>query len=613
MSNQEQQQQHQGHRAPPIDKALYREYRNALGKLTFNSRPIINDLSRKAEAHVDQSETIIKAIEDHLRFTVPKLKLPTFYLLDSIIKNVGGMYVSNLHGRIDRIFMEMYRSVDDKVKNNMERTLGTWRHGFVGGHKNVFPDFVLRKIEEDLSKLKARARSTGDQRIPEMKSDDLLDNLSSMQSYAKKRALEQKEEVIQRAVLAKADGHSSPNGARSHGNGNGIGIGNGNSDGINRHHHHHHGHGHGHQPPAKRQRTPERAEDSSSHGLLQEVNRLLLKKKVELLRRPNDVILFTVLNTLKDIKTIVAETELTSERINEIRQQLGEMDQEAAAPKAGETAKFDTGSTTPPYAPPGQNVSGGTAQTASAMNGSERAADGGGAAGDPNQLLQNLMAKTDFINSLSKVAPGLSSSLGALLVPQRQPGSDGYKSFEDLEPIPLTNASITRIRPGIYDILYAGYPNLCSQCGWRVADNAQGNEEMQKHMDWHFRRNMRSQDDRVRRAAARGWYIEQSKWEAGKVFGDEDDTEGKEEQDTQGAEKAMVEELQKMTVAVSTHSNEPCAICKEAFERRFNEDEEEWEFVNAVVVDGAIYHATCHANSGGGPAAKPLGPVAASA
>ncbi|KAI9500789.1 hypothetical protein BX070DRAFT_182834, partial [Coemansia spiralis] len=112
-----------------------REYRNALGKLTFNSRPIINDLSRKAEAHVDQSETIIKAIEDHLRFTVPKLKLPTFYLLDSIIKNVGGMYVSNLHGRIDRIFMEMYRSVDDKVKNNMERTLGTWRHGFVGGHK----------------------------------------------------------------------------------------------------------------------------------------------------------------------------------------------------------------------------------------------------------------------------------------------------------------------------------------------------------------------------------------------------------------------------------------------------------------------------------------------
>ncbi|KAJ2528045.1 mRNA 3' end processing factor [Coemansia sp. RSA 1933] len=82
------------------------------------------------------------------------------------------------------------------------------------------------------------------------------------------------------------------------------------------------------------------------------------------------------------------------------------------------------------------------------------------------------------------------------------------------------------------------------------------------------------------------------------------------------AEGAMVAELQKMTVAVSAaqHAGDTaCAICKEAFERRFNEDDEEWEFVNAVVADGTLYHATCHANSSTGSATKLLagGTVAA--
>ncbi|KAJ2387284.1 mRNA 3' end processing factor, partial [Coemansia sp. RSA 2559] len=215
MSNPNEQQRPQS--ASQLDRALYREYRNALGKLTFNSRPIINELSKKAEGHIDQTGTVIKAIEDHLRFTVPKHKLPVFYLLDSIIKNVGGMYISSLHGRIERIFMEMYKSVDDTVKNNMERTLKTWRHGFVGGARNIFPEFVLRKIEEDLSKLKARARDTADQRAPDASGDSLLENLSNMQSYEQKRAKEMHQQAIQRSVLAKVEGRGvSGNGNKRH-------------------------------------------------------------------------------------------------------------------------------------------------------------------------------------------------------------------------------------------------------------------------------------------------------------------------------------------------------------------------------------------------------------
>ncbi|KAJ2059429.1 mRNA 3' end processing factor, partial [Coemansia sp. S155-1] len=99
-------------KAPAINKTLYRSYRGELSKLTFNSKPIINDLSKRATADIGDAETILKAIEDHLRFSVPDLKLPAFYLLDSIIKNVGGMYVDLLYGRLERIFVDVWKTVD---------------------------------------------------------------------------------------------------------------------------------------------------------------------------------------------------------------------------------------------------------------------------------------------------------------------------------------------------------------------------------------------------------------------------------------------------------------------------------------------------------------------
>ncbi|KAJ2247880.1 mRNA 3' end processing factor, partial [Coemansia sp. RSA 455] len=128
-------------KAPAINKTLYRSYRGELSKLTFNSKPIINDLSKRATADIGDAETILKAIEDHLRFSVPDLKLPAFYLLDSIIKNVGGMYVDLLYGRLERIFVDVWKTVDAEVKGKMERTMRTWRDGFEGGRRNVFPEF----------------------------------------------------------------------------------------------------------------------------------------------------------------------------------------------------------------------------------------------------------------------------------------------------------------------------------------------------------------------------------------------------------------------------------------------------------------------------------------
>ncbi|KAJ2499874.1 mRNA 3' end processing factor, partial [Coemansia sp. RSA 2052] len=212
---------------PPIKNVpLYREYRRELSKLTFNSKPIINDLSKRATVNVSDAETVLKAIEDHLRFSVPNIKLPAFYLLDSIIKNVGGMYIDLLYGRLERIFVDVWKSVDGEVKGKMERTMRTWRDGFEGGRKHLFPEFVLRKIEEDIAKLKARAPLLSPPHPPLPPSqangaegDDLLDNLTSIQSQARKRALEHQQHASHQAVAARADAYDAASG-RSNGSGN---------------------------------------------------------------------------------------------------------------------------------------------------------------------------------------------------------------------------------------------------------------------------------------------------------------------------------------------------------------------------------------------------------
>ncbi|KAJ2362190.1 mRNA 3' end processing factor, partial [Coemansia sp. RSA 2607] len=405
-----------------INRELLREYRTALGKLTFNCKPIINDLSRKAESHIDDAETIIKAIEDHLRFSEPSIKLPAFYLLDSIFKNVGGMYISLMHGRLGNIFINMWKSVDSKVKGNMERTLASWRNGFEGGHRNLFPEFVLRKIEEDLNRQKAKAKeyvSTP----PPPKSDNLLDDLTNIQSYSKKRALEERQQSIQREVTARADRHSSSSGGRSGS-------------------HYTPGRRHSHQQPQepshKKLRTNGDAMAGKDSTLLQEVERVIKKKKIDLFRRPNDSVLFNALETLKVIKQVASDPNLHPSRVEEIRQQLAGIEL-GTLPHNNGVKK----STTPPLSP------GIAAAAGHRMHSSGYSANGASEINkqtppvDPNHILNNIMSRPDLISSLSKIVPSLSNSLGSLLVQPNQQESQVYTHLSQLEPVALTQTSIT--------------------------------------------------------------------------------------------------------------------------------------------------------------------------
>ncbi|KAK1874624.1 Pre-mRNA cleavage complex 2 protein Pcf11 [Dissostichus eleginoides] len=76
------------------DKDACREYLSSLEDLTFNSKPHINMLTILAEENLHFAKEIVAIIEAQISKALSAEKLPVLYLVDSIVKNVGGEYLA---------------------------------------------------------------------------------------------------------------------------------------------------------------------------------------------------------------------------------------------------------------------------------------------------------------------------------------------------------------------------------------------------------------------------------------------------------------------------------------------------------------------------------------
>nr|XP_021187068.2 pre-mRNA cleavage complex 2 protein Pcf11 isoform X1 [Helicoverpa armigera]XP_049697497.1 pre-mRNA cleavage complex 2 protein Pcf11 isoform X1 [Helicoverpa armigera] len=124
-----------------MSKEVAEEYASSLADLTVNSKPLINMLTILAEENIDHAGVIVETVEKHLEKVHPDIKLPVLYLVDSIIKNVGGAYTQKFSQSIVNMFTRTFKQVivDEKIRSQMFKLRETWH--------DVFPATKLYQLD----------------------------------------------------------------------------------------------------------------------------------------------------------------------------------------------------------------------------------------------------------------------------------------------------------------------------------------------------------------------------------------------------------------------------------------------------------------------------------
>ncbi len=75
------------------------------------------------------------------------MKLPSFYLLDAIAKNVYDPYARHFTPVVVRLFVDTYEAVDPTTRSKMEEMLLTWRTGAPDGRElfGVVPQLAIER------------------------------------------------------------------------------------------------------------------------------------------------------------------------------------------------------------------------------------------------------------------------------------------------------------------------------------------------------------------------------------------------------------------------------------------------------------------------------------
>ncbi|XP_043289393.1 uncharacterized protein [Venturia canescens] len=111
-------------------KEIADEYISSLSDLTINSKPLINMLTMLAEDNVEHAPAIVQAVENHLQKVRSEIKLPVLYLIDSIVKNVNGAYLSLFTQNIVNTFCCVFDKVDENTRSSMWKLRQTWNEVF---------------------------------------------------------------------------------------------------------------------------------------------------------------------------------------------------------------------------------------------------------------------------------------------------------------------------------------------------------------------------------------------------------------------------------------------------------------------------------------------------
>ena len=70
----------------------------------------------------------------------------------------------------------------------------------------------------------------------------------------------------------------------------------------------------------------------------------------------------------------------------------------------------------------------------------------------------------------------------------------------------IYSPSLCRAHPNIAHLLYDLLPIQCKQCGIRFANDSAGKQDMQDHLDMHFRQNCKANQN-IGHGHSRSWFV----------------------------------------------------------------------------------------------------------
>lgn len=590
------------------------DYKNSLEDLTINSRYEISNLTVIAKENTEHAMAISRVLENHIKNISPDRKLPALYVLDSVVKNVGTPYTLFLGRNLYTIFLNAYSLVNNQVRRKLDEMLKTWKEPVPGSldPRPVFPAETIRPIENAL--IKARTAAV--------------------------QAQQQQQSRAQQEMMARGRPTATPNPQwrstptppqargpyyppqQTYGPQN---VSNGNYQArpqypqtttypppqptpTN------------YQPPYSHPQAYPQYQHSPNHSdpIHQDVEKLISAARAEFSSNVNDDSLRIRLQALLALQGALKSQALTPQEFQAARSEVARLFAEVYGPPQ---------QVPPPQRPPQVPVP----QTSeiqsllSSRNLADIIAKAQQAPATP-PISQAPFSQAQPAPQTSST-PSLSANLGDMLASLKAKGilsgatgtpvngSHGYAPPPPAKQTPpcvpgafprpalindveVTSASLKRSRIHLVSTLYEARPNQCSTCGRRFLATAAGKEKKARHLDWHFRTNQRLADS-AKRGQNRSWYVDELEWIKSR---DNPEDAPLTDASSDAARAALAASLaaadpKNKHIPVPSDpalANQPCPICQEKFDMVWNDEVQDFVWMDAMKIGNRIYHASCH-------------------
>ncbi|CUM65210.1 uncharacterized protein PRCAT00002839001 [Priceomyces carsonii] len=134
------------------DSAIVEDYALSLNELTFNSRPIIENLTTIAQENTNVADGIMNAITTRILKCIPEHKLFALYLLDSVCKYGGEPYNILVGDDIFKLFSHVFMLVNEQTRQKLIKIFEIWKiTKSKGSDSPLFPKSQLDKIQNFLN------------------------------------------------------------------------------------------------------------------------------------------------------------------------------------------------------------------------------------------------------------------------------------------------------------------------------------------------------------------------------------------------------------------------------------------------------------------------------